>query len=316
MGRWFGTDIRVSVWFPLMGLVFVLQLGWQLGLAVTGLLLFSILFHEFAHVIAARRTGGNGSEILLWPLGGLAYVSPAPTFFSEGWTAMAGPISNAVLCLACLPAVLASGEIKDCLHPIYLPSGLDLAGNLPKSLLLLLFSLNFKLVLLNLLPIFPLDGGQFAYAWSKLYWDRQTARVGTLWFSLLGCMLILVGGAIAQVTFIVFMGAILFSFSLHEYLSAQISGQFDDSFMGYDFSQGYTSLEGEPEPEPRKPGLIERWKQERTARRREREELQRIETARRVDELLEKIHQQGKDSLTDEEKRFLNRASSKYRSQG
>jgi hypothetical protein len=66
----------------------------------------------------------------------------------------------------------------------------------------------------------------------------------------------------------------------------------------------------------RQPGLLERWKMERERKRQEREEQERIETETRLDALLEKINQSGIDSLSDAEKKFLKRASARYRDQG
>ena len=75
-------------------------LGIGIGNAITSsLILFVIvLLHEFGHCFAARHVGGRGDHILLWPLGGLAYVDapkrPGPTFF----TAFGGPFVNIVIC--------------------------------------------------------------------------------------------------------------------------------------------------------------------------------------------------------------------------
>lgn len=314
LGRLLRTDVRMSVWFPLLALVLCLRLGLELGLSVTLLLLISIVFHEFAHVLVARRTGGSGHEILLWPLGGLAFTSPAPRFFSEFWTSAAGPISNMILCLACLPAVLGAGKLGESVSLLYLPT-VDLAANPGRALLLLMFSLNFKLTVLNLLPIHPLDGSQMAFSVAKLFWDRQTARLGVLWTGMILCLLLLMACLFAQSVELVLLGSLLFMISMHEHWMAQVARQFDDSFMGYDFSQGYTSLEGEPSTVAAPgPGPFERWRRQRAEKKREKDLLQKLQTERRVDELLEKVHQQGMNSLTEAERRFLQRASSRYRS--
>jgi stage IV sporulation protein FB len=92
----------------------------------------------------------------------------------------------------------------------------------------------------------------------------------------------------------------------------------DDSVFGYDFSQGYTSLEREEEmpqapPRRKKQNFLQRWLQRRTARKMQQEAQQQAEDDRRMDELLEKIQRYGKQSLTDEEQRFLRRVSDRYR---
>jgi biotin carboxylase len=66
---------------------------------------------------------------------------------------------------------------------------------------------------------------------------------------------------------------------------------------------------------PPAPGLLERWKQERERKRAEKEEQERVQAEAQLDALLEKVHQQGIDSLTESEKRFLKQASARYRGQ-
>jgi len=316
LGRYFRTEVRLSLWYFLIVLTAWVRLGWQLGLVVSGILFVSILIHEFAHVFAARRTGGSGHEILLWPLGGLAMVTPAPNFYSEFWTILCGPISNLVICLLTLPVVATGHHLSACLSFLTLPH-VDLRGEPWQALVLLTFSLNFKLLVLNLLPIYPLDGGQLTFNAAKLKWDRQTARVGTLWVGMFLCIVLVCAGLQLKSTDLIFLGSVLMMYGTYEHLASQITRPYDDSFMGYDFSQGYTSLEGELDRDqaPR-PGLLARWRQQRAERKQERELHQRLETERRVDELLAKVHQTGMSSLTEAERRFLQRASGRYRSPG
>jgi len=89
----------------------------------------------------------------------------------------------------------------------------------------------------------------------------------------------------------------------------------DESLFGYDFSQGYTSLErDQPKaPEPPRQSWWQRWKQRRAEARAEREREVREADERRMDMLLEKISAQGMASLTDEERRFMKQFSDRYR---
>src|SRR5262249_39571092 len=88
----------------------------------------------------------------------------------------------------------------------------------------------------------------------------------------------------------------------------------EESMYG-DFSQGYTSLERDHDapPQRKRQSWFQRWLQKRAARKLQREQEQREAEERRMDELLEKIAREGKQSLTDEEQRFLTRVSAKYR---
>src|SRR4051794_35939783 len=62
------------------------------------LTLFAIvLLHEFGHALACRQVGGRADEIVLWPLGGIAYVSPPPRPGALLWSIAAGPLVNVFL---------------------------------------------------------------------------------------------------------------------------------------------------------------------------------------------------------------------------
>src|SRR5205085_6798513 len=92
----------------------------------------------------------------------------------------------------------------------------------------------------------------------------------------------------------------------------------EDAPFGYDFSQGYTSLEGTQQPPattPRRKRLnwFQRWLQKRAAQKARREQEAREAEERRMDELLEKVQRNGIQSLSDEERRFLTRVSARYR---
>ncbi len=315
IGTYFQTEVKVSVWFILLALLFCAKLGLHLGLLITAIVFVSIMLHEFGHVIAARRSGGSGNEILIWPLGGLAFVHPAQNFISEFWTVAAGPLVQFLICLLCVPILVNERVLADCLTLLTLPP-VDLYGNFPLALLMLTFFVNLQLLVLNLLPIYPLDGGQMAYHVSKLKWDRQSAKVGTLWVGMILSLIVMVFGVGLKSVDLVFLGSILMMLGSYEHLTAQVNRPLDDSFMGYDFSQGYTSLEHHNDREERHAGVIERWKSERNQRKQEKEHQLKLETERRVDELLDKVHQHGMNSLTDSERRFLQRASGHYRSHG
>ena len=92
----------------------------------------------------------------------------------------------------------------------------------------------------------------------------------------------------------------------------------EDSLFGYDFSQGYTSLEKDEEtpplpPKEKKQNFIQRWLAQRAAKKEQQEKEQREADDRRMDELLDKIQKFGKESLTDEEERFLKRVSDRFK---
>src|ERR1700761_8596211 len=56
-----------------------------------------VLLHEFGHALACRQVGGNADRIMLWPLGGVAYVNPPQRPGAMLWSIAAGPLVNVVL---------------------------------------------------------------------------------------------------------------------------------------------------------------------------------------------------------------------------
>ncbi len=316
-GTWFATPVRISVFFPLMLLIFGLNLGLSLGLIVAGLLFISVVIHEFAHVFAARLTGGDAEQIVMWPAGGLALCETAPTFRSEFLTPAAGPLSNLVICLLTLPLTWSSPQFAATFHPLELPA---LSGVVPASseLPLLLLAINIKLVYLNLLPTYPMDGGRMLMAVCARWWDPFVVRTIAVWAGMIAAIgLIVAGYCVDPATGIhlVSIGAFVLVMNLYETMQRQFSEAYDDSFLGYDFSQGYTSLEREETGDASAPkNVLAEWRASRESRRRERDRARRQETETRLDELLDKVHKHGMESLTEAEKRFLKKASTEFRS--
>src|SRR5256885_1964567 len=71
------------------------SLTWNI-LEYLGLFLI-VTLHEFGHSLACRQVGGRADRIVLWPLGGVAYVDPPPRPGATLWSIAAGPLVNVVL---------------------------------------------------------------------------------------------------------------------------------------------------------------------------------------------------------------------------
>ena len=56
-----------------------------------------VLLHEFGHALACRSVGGIAEQIILWPLGGVAFVNPPPRPGATLWSIAAGPLVNVFL---------------------------------------------------------------------------------------------------------------------------------------------------------------------------------------------------------------------------
>lgn len=114
------------------------------------LALFAIvLMHEFGHSLACRQTGGVSEQIVLWPLGGVAYVQAPQRPGAQLWSIVAGPLVNVVL-VPILYGALWLLERKGFAetHPDFM------------EWLFTVNLVNFVLLVFNLLPIYPTDGGQ------------------------------------------------------------------------------------------------------------------------------------------------------------
>ena len=106
-----------------------------------------VLLHEFGHAFACRQTGGIADYILLWPFGGFAFVQPPLRAGAQLWSIAAGPLVNVAL----IPIFLLLGFLQPQLE-VSAPDFSRLIGQVGQ--------INLLLLIFNLLPIYPLDGGQ------------------------------------------------------------------------------------------------------------------------------------------------------------
>src|SRR5215212_1565023 len=114
------------------------------------LALFGIVtLHEFGHAFACRQTGGKADRIMLWPLGGVAFVSPPQRPGAYLWSIGAGPLVNVLLFPVFTLMLLGAGATQ-------------LRTGNPDAYRFIfgLWSINTGLLIFNLVPIYPLDGGQ------------------------------------------------------------------------------------------------------------------------------------------------------------
>ncbi|WP_270937876.1 site-2 protease family protein [Falsiroseomonas oryzae] len=158
LGRVLGTEIRLHLTFLLLlawiGLAHGAEGGTQAaieGIVFICLLFGCVLLHEFGHVLAARRYGIRTPDITLLPIGGVARLERIPENPSEELVvALAGPAVNVVIA-ALLFLVLGGAP------PIEIAASPENPGH---SMLGRLFWVNVTLVVFNLIPAFPMDGGR------------------------------------------------------------------------------------------------------------------------------------------------------------
>ena len=149
-----GIRIEVHVTFLLMvaGLA-IFQSGSSPPLLTVGellLMFLCVLLHELGHALAARRFGIQTREIILLPIGGVARLERMPEKpIQEVVVALAGPGVNVILATALAATLVGMGVTPD-----------QLIERADKGLLEFLLLANLAMLLFNLIPAFPMDGGR------------------------------------------------------------------------------------------------------------------------------------------------------------
>ncbi|HEV2129439.1 MAG TPA: site-2 protease family protein [Thermomicrobiales bacterium] len=146
VARWgFGSDGGVGS--LLLGLVFVL------------LIMVSVVVHELGHVLMAREFGVRVLDVTLWPFGGVARIEQIPAHSrAEFMISLAGPAMNFAIFVALLPVLILVGLIggRDALL-----AGAELFDRITLVGLLTYVALtNLFIMVFNLIPAFPMDGGR------------------------------------------------------------------------------------------------------------------------------------------------------------
>jgi Zn-dependent protease len=146
-----GIPIKVHISLLLVVLLLANRFGLMTGILLEVGLVISIVLHELGHSVVALRKGCKVREITLLCIGGAAQMEKIPRRpLDEFQMAIAGPAVSLVLGLV----------------GVYVGSLLSLPAvrDLPINLIQLLGAINLGLVLFNLLPSFPMDGGRILRA--------------------------------------------------------------------------------------------------------------------------------------------------------
>ena len=151
-----------------------------------------VLAHEFGHALACRSVGGQADTIVLWPLGGVAYVSPPWRPGAMLWSIVAGPLVNVALApvlWALLPAPVrhqllgVTGALLPIAWLVQAPrvTELLLLCTPAQAFVLQLLALDLAVLTFNLMPVYPLDGGKIL--WSALWFfigETRALRVASI----------------------------------------------------------------------------------------------------------------------------------------
>jgi Zn-dependent protease len=142
------------------------------------LALFAIvLTHEFGHALACRQVGGTANRILLWPFGGVAYVDPPQRPGATLWSIAAGPLVNVALFPILSIVVLAARSmgLAQSAHDLY-------------EFLWAVWGIDLGLLIFNILPVYPLDGGQILRSLLWFVLGRARSLMVAVIIGVLGCI--------------------------------------------------------------------------------------------------------------------------------
>ena len=170
-----------------------------------------VLLHEFGHALACRSVGGRAEQIILWPFGGVAFVDPPPRPGAVLWSIAAGPLVNVALTpILGLPLLLERTTSFGGLSA----DAVSFTGNL--------FMINLVILGFNLLPVFPLDGGQILQSLLWFVLGRARSLQAATVVGFIGAAGFTVVALYRESPIVFIMTALLFSNGLSSWRQARI----------------------------------------------------------------------------------------------
>lgn len=332
VGSLFGISVRVHIAFLLCAVFLVwMEQRPQDVLAPHGFgttlvnalgsyfVLFAIvLLHEFGHCYGARKSGGTADEVLLWPLGGLAYVQPRPDPSAHFLTALCGPLVNIIICMVTSAVLVgATGSLGavpwNPFHPL-----VPLSSAFPPSGWLywvtVTFGISYFLLIVNLLPIFPFDGGRLLQAWLWTSRGQRSSIEIACGTGMIGAILI---GLVALFTEQPWLPLLIAVYGYMECWQTRRRLRESEYLLqsGFSVEDPYgLGLPGEEERRDPQPGFFARRRARKAAEFEERRRKEETEHQEAVDRILRKVSLTGLSSLTPQERKVLERETQEQRS--
>ena len=175
IGRYAGIDVYMHVTFLLL-ISWVALLYWRQGQSITAAVMgvvfilavfLCVVLHEYGHALTARRYGIQTRDITLYPIGGVARLEKIPTNpLQELWVALAGPAVNIVVAVILFVWLKITATLEP-LQMLTITTGPFLER---------IMAVNLFLVVFNMIPAFPMDGGRVlrAVLATRLEYGRAT----------------------------------------------------------------------------------------------------------------------------------------------
>ncbi len=320
IGRLFGINVRVHILFVVWIAFQMLGAGadWRDELMFLMLLFGIVLVHEFGHCFGARAVGGYAKNILMWPLGGLAYARAPMRPWPQFVTVACGPLVNVIFCVVSalilfagsggnyFPSVLPWSSQPLLLQPFVMPAWFEYV--------LMFYVVNLWLLGFNLMPIYPLDGGQLLHTILWPFLGLRQATITACYVGLMGCGFFVFQWATGERGSMLLFIALFGGFTCWQQLQAAKAGllQEDSPYESYygpshdprpwwkrilglsDSRRGSVATRQTASPNPN-PGA---WERKQESQEREEAELDRI---------LRKVSEHGMQSLSYVERQTLER---------
>jgi Zn-dependent protease len=328
LGRWWGVSVYLHIFFLLSALLAVPFTLADSGLMVAGILavtvlLVSVALHELAHALAAVRVGGKVDAIVLGPVGGL--ISPRVPDEPEVhlFVALFGPLVHLLLAVlaAVVLAAVGNTELVGLLNPFATPRDLVEPGSAWLVAAKLTLWLNWILMLLNLLPTYPFDGGPIlrSMLWPAL--GRRTARIVTARVAM-GAAIALCAASLltlrnelpAQVPMWIppVILAVFVFFSARQDMAAGEPHESLEQPAGYQVnSDGLDLLDAMWSTDDDDDGVLVEHQQRQHPE--QNDGTQQTSEDARVDDILARLYNSSWDALSADEVAVLQRASQRYR---
>lgn len=335
-GRWMGVPVRIHfLLFIFIAVIFGVEWGYRGSQTVTGtafvttiVVLASLLLHELAHIFALTNLGGHVNSIVFSPWGGNSDFAYPATQRERAIVQMAGPFANGMIALLGA-AVLIQGvngvRIWELLNP-FEPFAFE-TTQWEVPLIKIVTWVNFQLCLVNMIPCFPFDGAgvlRSLVCWinplaPRTHTEANIRVIGhAVAFTLLGFAWLsrnFTDGPIQPVWLILFSAGVTLLFSARYSFYVE-TAHADEDWDGLDDDLGYESLYEESSffefPEDENSGYSQWLAEKQEARKREEARIEREEDLR-ADEILKRLHSDGIESISDEDKQILNRVSARLR---
>lgn len=342
LGRWGGVEVRLHLHFPLLVLAAMLAVQWSARFRVTDrfndggvgglgeltswgvasglfVLLASVILHEIGRLVVSRRVGGRTTLIVLGPTGGWSQPALPADPPAHLVTALVGPVIYLSLAVsaACILALHGQNDVLPLLSltPQFEPNVTPV-----HYLAQLTVWINFWLLLVNLLPIYPCDGAELlrGMLWPLVGRPSAAAALAHIAFGAAAATLVL--AIILRDNWIAFGAPAWFPLALLSVLLIY-GGNRSSRQRQYDVGLAIDEFDSDDEQwlaadwleEDRAVVLVEHLQEkQQEALDRKKRERESQEDAQ-VDDILARLNETSFDQLSEEEQAILKRAARRYR---